>query len=55
MLKFSETLDMSFKQLGEVFEGDFADTCAGKFLLMLTGGWVEGLACADPGVTTPLA
>ena len=34
----SETLDMSSKQLGEMFEGDSADTCGGKFPLMSMGG-----------------
>ena len=33
-LKFSETLDMSSKQMGEMYEGDSADTRAGKFPLM---------------------
>ena len=27
----SETLDMSSKQLGEMFEGDSVDTCGKKF------------------------
>jgi hypothetical protein len=31
--------------LGEMFGGDFAETCTGKFSLMLTGGRAEGLAC----------
>ena len=35
-----------------MFEGDFADKCADKFLLKLIGIWVEGLACADQGVRT---
>jgi hypothetical protein len=36
-----------------MFEGDSADTCAGKFPLMLMGGRAEGQACADPvGRTT---
>ena len=34
----SETLNMSSEQLGEMFEGDSADTSAGKFPLMLMGG-----------------
>ena len=38
-----------FYGLGEIFEGDSADTGAGKFPLKSMGGWVEGLACADPG------
>ena len=36
--EISETFDTSSKQLGEMFEGDFADTCCGKFSLMLMGG-----------------
>ena len=31
--------------LGEMFEGDFAETCTGIFSLMLMGGRAEGLAC----------
>ena len=31
-------MDMSFKQLGEMFEGDSADTRAVKFPLVLMGG-----------------
>jgi hypothetical protein len=45
---------MSFKGLGEMFEGDSADTCAGKFPLVSMGGRPEGLACADPGARTPI-
>jgi hypothetical protein len=30
-----------------MFEGDPADTCARKFLLMLIGSQAEGLACTD--------
>ena len=37
-----------------MFEGDSADMCAGKFLLVLMGGRAEGLACADPGARTPI-
>ena len=37
-----------------MFEGDSADRCAGKFLLMSMGGRVEGLAGADPVVRTPI-
>ena len=40
--------------LGEMFEGDSADTCAGKFPLVSMGGRAEGLACADPGARTPI-
>ena len=54
--KGSEILDMSFQQLGEMFEGDstLTDTCAGKFPLMLMEGRAEGLAFADLGASTPL-
>ena len=45
---------MSSKGLGEMFEGDSADMCAGKFPLVLMGGRAEGLAYADPGARTPL-
>ena len=46
---------MTFEGMGEIFEGYFADTGAGKFLLVPTGGQAEGLACADPGARNPLA
>ena len=45
---------MTSEGLGEMFEGDSADTCAGKFQLVSMGGRAEGLACADPGVRTPI-
>ena len=45
---------MTSEGLGEMFEGDSADMCAGKFLLGLMGGQAEGLACADPGARTPI-
>ena len=45
---------MTSEGLGEMFEGDSADTCAGKFPLMSMGGQVEGLACTDPGARTPI-
>ena len=31
-----------------------ADVCAGKLPLVSMGGRAEGLACADPGVRTPI-
>jgi hypothetical protein len=37
---------MTSEDLWEMFEGDFADTCAEKLPR------AEGLACADPGMTT---
>ena len=45
---------MTSEGLGEMFEGDSADTCAEKFPLALMGGRAEGLACADPGARTPI-
>ena len=45
---------MSSLGLGEMFEGDSADTCAGTFPLKLMGGQLEGLACADQGARTPI-
>ena len=45
---------MTSEGLGEMFEGDSADTFAGKFPLMSLGGGAEGLACADPGARTPI-
>ena len=38
---------MTSEGLGEMFEGDSADMCAGKFPVVLMGGRVEGLVCAD--------
>ena len=45
---------MTSEGWGEMFEGDSADTCAGKFPLVLMGGQAEGLGCADPGARTPI-
>jgi hypothetical protein len=44
---------MTFEGMGEMFEGDSADTCE-KFPLVSMGGRAEGLACADPGARTPI-
>jgi hypothetical protein len=38
---------MTSEGLEEVFEGDSADTCAGKFPLVSMGGRGNGQACAD--------
>jgi hypothetical protein len=43
---------MTCEGLREMFKGDSADMCAGKFLLVSMGGRAEGLACADPGART---
>ena len=45
---------MTSEGLGEMFEFNSADKCAGKFLLVSMGGRAEGLACADPGARTPI-
>ena len=45
---------MTSEGLGEMFEGDSADMCAGKYPLVSMGGQVEGLACGDPGARTPI-
>ena len=45
---------MTSEGLGEMFEGDSADTCAGKFPLVSMVGRLEGLVCADPGARTPI-
>ena len=45
---------MTSKGLGEMFNGDSADMCAGKFPLVSMGGRAEGLACTDPGARTPI-
>ena len=38
---------MTSEGLGEVFEGDSANTCGEKFPLVLMGGRVNGQACED--------
>ena len=45
---------MTSEGLVEMFEGDSADMCPGKFPLMSMGDRAEGLACADPGAMTPI-
>ena len=45
---------MTSEGLGEMFERDSADMCAGKFPLVSMGGRAEGLACADPEARTPI-
>ena len=46
---------MTSEGLGEMFEGDSADTCAGKFPLIWMGGIANGQACADVEPGPPLA
>jgi hypothetical protein len=38
---------MTSEGLGEVFKGDSADMCTGKFPLVSMGGRAERQACAD--------
>ena len=45
---------MTSEGLGEMFEGDSADMCVGKFPLVSMGGRADGLACTDPGARTPI-
>ena len=52
----STTLHMTTQGLAEMFEGDFADTCAKTHPLMSMwgGGQEDGQACADPFARTPI-
>ena len=45
---------MTSEGLGEMFEGNSADTCVGHFSLTSMGGRAEGLACANPVARTPI-
>ena len=45
---------MTCEGLGEMFEGDSAETSAKNFPLVSMGGSAEGLACADPGAMTQI-
>ena len=38
---------MTLEGLGEVFKGDSADMCAGKYPLVSMGGRADRQACAD--------
>ena len=48
-------MDKTSAELGEMFEGDFADTCVEKFPLMLMGGGGNGQSCADGELGPPSA
>ena len=52
---YFQTSNSASEGLGDTFEGDSADKCAGKFTLKSMGGRAEGLACADPGARTPIS
>ena len=43
-----KVLNISHVCLVEMFEGDPAIICVGKFSLMLMGVWVTGLKCDNP-------
>ena len=45
---------MTSEGLGEMFKGDSADMCAGKFPLVSMVDRAEGLACAESGARTPI-
>ena len=45
---------MTSERLGEMFKGDSADMCVGKFPLVSMGSQAEGLACEDPGARAPI-
>ena len=51
---FDWIIPMTSEGLGEMLEGDSADTSAGKFPLVSMGGRAEGLVSADPGARTPI-
>ena len=42
-----KTLDITSEGLGEMFDGDSANTLTGIFPLVSMGGRAEGQACAD--------
>jgi hypothetical protein len=47
---------MTYDGLGNMIEGDFADTCDKQFPLMSMGCQAEGPACAgDQGTRTPIS
>ena len=46
---------MTSEGFEEMFEGDSADTCAGRFSLMSMVVRAEGLVFADPGARTPIS
>ena len=50
----SETLDMTSERLGEMFKGDSADTCGGKFPLVSMGGRADTSSVRRRGARTPI-
>jgi hypothetical protein len=45
---------MTSEGFGEMFEGDFADNCVEKFLLVSMGGQVEFCTCSETGARTSI-
>ena len=45
---------MTLEGLGEVFKGDSADTCAGKFSLVSMGGQADPSSVCKRGARTPI-
>ena len=45
----------AFEGLLQMFEGDSAGTCTGRFLIVSIGGRAKGLVCADPGSKKPIS
>jgi hypothetical protein len=50
----SETLDMTFERLGEMFIGDSADTCVVKLPLVLMGGRADRSSVRRRVARTPI-
>ena len=50
----SETVHLTSEKLGDMFEGDFANTCGNKFPLLSMGGQARCEASADLRVMTPI-
>ena len=50
----SETSDMTSEGLGEILEGDSADTCGRKFPLVSMGGRADMLSVHRRGARTPI-
>ena len=54
MSEDSKTSDMTLQGLGEMFEGDSADTCGGKFPLASMGGRADPSSVRRRGARTPI-
>ena len=45
---------MTYERLREMFKGDYADMCAGQFLLVLMGGRTDMSSVRKRGARTPI-